>query len=219
MDDLDERPHAPGSAPDWSEWWAFDFAQPDGVAGFVRLTRWSEHAWYWAYLVVPATGLVVVRDHELAVPRGSALTVRGEGIWSELLCETPFEHWGIALEAFGLRVDVGTTDHEVGDRVPVGIDLEWEATDAPAVVEADERTGYHQLGRVHGELLLGSDRVAIDAVGARAHAWGAPEWADAPPDRESPPGSVAIAVPVGPSRALVHGLGADQRWSRAARSL
>ena len=33
------------------------------------------------------------------------LEIRTEGLWAELLCETPGEHWTLGLEAFGVRLD------------------------------------------------------------------------------------------------------------------
>jgi len=122
--------------------------------------------------------MVVVRDDELApARRAESLELRGDGIWAEVVCETPFEHWGIALEAFGLIVD--TPVDEIGDRVPVGLDLEWEVDgDAAAIGDAGEH-GYTQLGVLHGEVLVGTERYEIDAPCTRDHSWGAitlPNW-------------------------------------------
>ncbi len=89
--------------------------------------------------------MIVVRDDELAPPkRDDLLVVRGEGLWAELLCETPGEHWSFGLEAFGVRFDdeaeAATSDR--GERVAVGFDLEWETPD-----------------RVVGEILVGRAEV------------------------------------------------------------
>jgi hypothetical protein len=136
--------------------WSLGFARPDGAGGFVRLIRWADRAWYWTYVVAPAWGLVVVRDHDLARPRpGPALVVRADGLWAELAPETPGEHWTVGVEAFGVRLDdpLDAERGERGQRLPVGLDLEWEAGSAP-------------YGVVHGELLLGDERVAFDGTGA-----------------------------------------------------
>src|SRR5437879_3618948 len=79
-------------------------------------------------------GFVVVRDDAVARPRGRALEVRADGLWTEMTCETRDEHWSFGLEAFGLRVD--DPDETIGERIAVGYDLEWETPDL-----------------VHGELL------------------------------------------------------------------
>jgi hypothetical protein len=140
--------------------WGVDFARADGTGGFVRLLRVGDRCWYWAYLVGPEIGLVVVRDHDVPVPRREGvLEVRADGLWAELVCETPDEHWGIALEAFGVALDgpaaalPGGDGAEIGVRVPVGLDLEWEV-------------GVHApFGSVRGEILLARDRVAFDGAG------------------------------------------------------
>jgi hypothetical protein len=75
----------------------------------------------------------------------------------ELVCETPGEHWTYGVEAFGVRLD-DVTDAlrgELGERLPVGLDLEWE-TDA---------SGSGPTGSVHGELLVADTRVELDAGG------------------------------------------------------
>jgi hypothetical protein len=150
--------------------WGFEAAGDDGTGVFVRLTLLPDAsiAWYWAYLFVPDLGLVVVRDHEVPLPRRSTpdLEVRAEALWAELVCETPGEHWGIGLEAFGVVLDDprDALRGELGIRVPVGLDLEWEHL-APEYREGDERE--HQFGRVHGEILVGPERIPFDATGAR----------------------------------------------------
>ena len=159
--------------------WHLDFALDDGFAGFVRLElREAEKvAWYWTYLVgVPGVeGIVVVRDHEVPLPRQAraSLEIRADGLWAELWCETPGEHWTFGLEAFGVRLDTAEEalrpGGEIGERVPVGLDLEWEAPDAGDDSEATggERSveSTHE-GVVHGDVLVGRERWTIDARGS-----------------------------------------------------
>src|SRR5205823_155516 len=100
--------HQHGPEPLWSESWYFDFANADGtLGGYVRLGLLpnERRAWYWAYLVGEGRPLVAVRDHEAPLPTGGALEVRAEGLWAELVCETPDDHWSINLEAFGVALD------------------------------------------------------------------------------------------------------------------
>ncbi len=124
---------------------------------------------WWTRLDGPGVGLIVVRDEAVPMPRRrEALTVRGDGLWAELVCETAFEHWTIGLEAFGLRVD--DPSDEIGERLPVGLDLEWEVSTA-ALPEYRE-SGYSHQGTVHGELLIASRRIAFDGTGSRDHRWG-----------------------------------------------
>jgi hypothetical protein len=147
--------------------WLLDFvgdipdSADDSIAGFVRLElREAERiAWYWTYLVgVPGiAGVIVVRDHEVLLPR-QGLEIRADGLWAELTCETPREHWTFGLESFGVRLDDGADalrpGEEIGERVAVGLDIEWEvgAAGPPA-------------GVVHGDVLVGRERFELDGTG------------------------------------------------------
>jgi hypothetical protein len=172
-----------------------DFARDDGFAGFVRLdVRDADNvAWYWTYLVgVPGIpGIIVVRDHEVPLPR-QRLEIRAEGLWAELWCETPGEHWTFGLEAFGVRLDAAEDalrpGGEIGDRVAVGLDLEWETPDL-----------------VHGEVLVERDRFAIDAVGFFSE--GEPPLVDEPGETVA-----RVIIPDSGERALVR-TAAGLRWA------
>jgi hypothetical protein len=151
------RVHAP--QPDAV--WGLDFAREDGTAGFLRLLRFADRCWCWAYLVGPSIGLVVVRDPDVAPPRrAELLEVRSDGLWMELVCETPGEHWTYGVEAFAVRLDdpEDALHGEIGERLPMGVDLEWE-TD-----------GSGSTGPVHGELLVANERIELDAAGVLRNA-------------------------------------------------
>jgi hypothetical protein len=128
-----------------------EFADDQGITGTLILTVDGSSASFHAQVAIPELGVVVVRDDELAAPkRTDVLVIRAEGLWAELLCETPGEHWSIGLEAFGVRFDdeeeAAVSDR--GERVPVGFDLEWETPD-----------------RVVGEVLVGRARYELTARG------------------------------------------------------
>ena len=175
----DEDRHEPTTDPLWNESWYFDFATPDGtLGGYVRLGLYPNQrtAWYWAYLVGEGRPLVAVRDHEVAMPRGRTLEVRAEGLWAQHVCETPHEHWSLGLEAFAVALDDPATAYhgERGDRVALGLDLEWEG-----VAPAQASTGlprYEQACSVHGDVLVGDERIEIEAWGERDHSWGPRDW-------------------------------------------
>jgi hypothetical protein len=176
-----EGRHPPGPEPLWGESWYFDFtalAGPDWLGGYVSYCAYPNLgvAWYWAYLVGLGRPLVAVRDHDVALPRGDLLEVRAEGLWSMLTCETPHEHWSIGMEAFAVGMDDPADAYrgERGDRVPLGFDLEWEAV-AP-VFEYSAVTRYEQSCEVHGEVLVGDERIQIDGSGQRDHSWGVRDW-------------------------------------------
>jgi hypothetical protein len=162
----DERPHA-GLA---DAWW-FDVAG-EGWGAYARLEfRPAERvAWWWAAVVGREPGLVMIRADDLRIP-ARGMEVRGDGIWACLTCETPLEHWSVGLECYGVALDDPRRawGDERGDLVPFGLDLEWEAV-GPAV--ETEVGAYEQWCRVSGEVLLGDDRVEVDAGGWRCRAWG-----------------------------------------------
>lgn len=171
----DERRHPPGAGPDWEESWYLDFVDAGGgLAGYVRLTlRPAERtAWFWAGMVGGGPALVTVRDHEVPPPVAGGLEVRASGLWTELVCETPLDHWSVGLEAFGVALDdpLEAWGRERGDPWALGLDVEWEGAGAP--VELDG--GYWQGCAVHGDVLVGAERFALDGAGTRVHVWGDP---------------------------------------------
>ena len=179
----DERAHEPGSDAWWWETWHLDVATDDGIGVSVRLACAPTLgvAWWWTHLLLPdLPGPVVVRDHEVPLPR-QGLAVRADGLWGELDCETPLEHWTYGLEAFGVRLDdpADSLRGEIGERMPVGLDLEWDVDPATDLHEFDRagEHGYEQFGNVHGEILLDRERFEIAGAGAlRSHAWGSPQF-------------------------------------------
>lgn len=125
-----------------------EFAAP-ALSGRVELAIAAEGPVRYAFELRGAAagaGVVVVRDDDVPRPRGRLLEVRADGLWTEMIEETPGEHWSFGLEAFGLRVDDPSDD--VGERLAVGYDLEWETPD-----------------HVHGEILLARATVPVDARG------------------------------------------------------
>lgn len=169
--------------------WLLDFVAGNGagISGFVRLEVRDDEAiaWYWTYLVgVPdVDGIVVVRDHEVLPPRraapGQSLEIRADGLWAELWCETPREHWTFGLEAFGVRLDTPAEARraggEIGERIAVGLDIEWEA---------DAEDGGPPAGVVHGDVLVGRERHAIDGPG-----WFYDDATPDPSDADGPVGT------------------------------
>lgn len=173
MVDLDERRHEPGPEPGWEESWTFDLVA-DAVAGFLRLALRAGGATFEAALVGDGRPLVLVLDTDLAPPRTAALELRAEGLWTALECEEPLEHWTVGLEAFGVALD----DPEEalrgcrGDRVALGLDVEWETAGAPVI----DGGGYGLPCRAHGDVLVGRETLAVDGTGWRRHDRGVPSW-------------------------------------------
>ena len=175
----DEGRHRPGDEAGWEESWQLDFATADGSLGGsfrLALRPGERRSWVWCYLVGEGRRLVTVLEHEAPLPRQGALDLRCEGLWTDVVCETPLEHWSVGLEAFGLALDSPADALEGlrGDRVGVGLDLGWEAVGPPWADRTG--TGYAVPADVHGEVLLGPEVITFDGWGAWAHAWGPQAW-------------------------------------------
>jgi hypothetical protein len=177
----DERAHPPGEGPGWGESWSFWWWTPDAeLGGYVRIgVRPHDRAcWYWAALAGAGRPTVLVADQEVRPPRLPSLEVRHEGLWADHTVEVPFDHVTLGCEAFALGLDDPREAWRrplLGDRLPFGLDLEWE-TDGPAAVEPG---GYELPCRVHGEVLVADGRIEVDATGSRRHDWGVERWWDA----------------------------------------
>ena len=102
--------------------WSLEFGDADGVTGSLRLAIPDDGAaTFTARVTLPGEGVVVVHDDDVPPPRGQQLVVRAEGLWAELLCETPGEHWSFGLEAFGVQFEneAEAAASDRGERVAV----------------------------------------------------------------------------------------------------
>jgi len=181
----DERSHPAGPERWWGEAWGFEFAIADAsLGGFVRIARYPRLgvAWFWAAVVGEGRTYVLCREHELDLPPADGpLEVRGLGIWSHAICETPLEHWTVAMEAFALAFDDPheAWRHERGDRLGLAFDLEWESEPSAMVrTHADEGvTRYEVACTVHGQLQVGDEEwPSLTATGWRHHEGGLLDW-------------------------------------------
>lgn len=174
----DEGVHQPGPEDLWGESWYLDAVDPDaGVAAYVRLGLYPNQgiAWYWACLVGEGRPLVTVIDHDIALPR-QGLEIRTEGLWCDYNVETPLDHVSVGVEAFAVEVEDPTAVYGDlrGNRVPFGLDLEWETSGG--IYAYPGTTRYEVPCRVHGEILLAGETIDLDGWGQRDHSWGARDW-------------------------------------------
>ncbi|MFN3219482.1 MAG: hypothetical protein ACE367_23575 [Acidimicrobiales bacterium] len=172
---VDESPHQPGSEPGWSEWWSAAWWSRDAtIGGSVRLEVFPRlgRSWLWATCIGPWRRTVSVHEPDAPLPRTDSLELRSSGLWVDLIAQTPGVHFTVGLEAFGIGMDDPAEGfgRGWGERVPLGLDLEWETT-APAT-PLDGDAGYAIGCVAHGEVLVGSEAFDLDGWGVRSHGWG-----------------------------------------------
>jgi hypothetical protein len=181
VEPVDDRRHAPGPEVGWQESWDFDFVAAGGsLGGYVRLTLvpGTGRSWYWAGLVGEGRPFVVVVDDEAPLP-GAGLELRAEGLWCDHTCEVALDHWTLGLEAFAVALDdpAEAWRAAVGERVALGLDLEWETRGPPV---AEGAGAYTIPCAVLGEVLVGAERIEVDGHGQRDHRWGEASWWSVP---------------------------------------
>lgn len=127
-------------------------------------------------MVGPDRQLVTVIDHEVPIPKGRSHEIRTEGLWADYTVETPLDHVSVGVEAFAVGVDdpADVYGDLRGDRVPLGFDLEWETDGDTYAYPGVSR--YEIPCRVHGEVLVGAERIEVDGIGQRDHSWGVRDW-------------------------------------------
>ena len=197
-----ESAHRPGVHDVHQVW-----ASTADVGLWLRVTRFDGGAWYHAALLRFASQPIVLAEEEIP-DLGRRWELRSSGLWADHNCETPLDHWSYGLEAFALALDdpLQLVRDGVGDRVPIGWEIEFEASEEAAGLPGID--GYEQRGVVHGITLTAEGETAFEAPAVRQHWWGEPT--DQPAGIWLP-GSPAIAptqadqavVQVGSARLLI----------------
>ncbi|MGZ4692509.1 MAG: DUF7064 domain-containing protein [Acidimicrobiales bacterium] len=183
VDPADEATHPAGPEQLWGESYYLDFAAADGsLGGYVRIGRYPNLGvvWYWACVVGPDRPLVTVIDNAVAFPsRYESLELRADGLWADHHAETPLEHFTLGLEAFGVSLDDPADTYRGlrGDRTALGFDLEWD-TDGLPFRWPEQMNRYEIPCNVHGEILVGDERIEFEGPGQRDHSWGIRDWWD-----------------------------------------
>jgi hypothetical protein len=176
LDATDEQRHAAGEPNSWREAFLLDFVAGDGaVAGAVGLVLdpGGHRCAFWASLCGPGRQYLTIVEPDLVAPRD--LELRAPGMWAEIQCLVPYDHVMFGVEAFAVGLDpVDAFGKLWGDRVPFGLDLEWDTVSPDDVHPADHvaSRGYEMHCLVHGEVLVADERIELDGFGSRAHHWG-----------------------------------------------
>jgi hypothetical protein len=200
-----ESDHEPTADTEWQEAHRVDavFAAAQLTLSLM-ITKYPHrgHATYHAVILRFGERPVAVVEFEVPLP-AATWEIRASGLWADHICETPMDHWSYGLEAFGLALDDAEEllGSALGERVPIGWELEFEAR-APAHFTAPDR--YGQIGVMHGLLLEKHSSTEIDGVAVRSHWWG-----------RSPPSRVDVGeVPTGPPALVLPTIGGQ--WSMTA---
>lgn len=114
---------------------------------------------------------IVLAEEEISNP-GSRWELRSSGLWVDHNCEVPLDHWSYGLEAFALALEDADQliNEGVGDRVPLGWELDFDAAGGPVALEFAD--GYSQRGRVHGVILTSDPQALFEGEAVRHHWWG-----------------------------------------------
>ena len=160
----------------WSESHRVDvFVERSCLALSFQVIAHRSHAVFLASLLAPEQSPIVIVEHDVPIP-GIGWEIRASGLWADHICETPLDHWSYGLEAFALAVDRPDEllGRALGERVPLGWELEFEAGEEAAVLGESAQTisGYRQAGTVHGLVLSADGDRAIDGLAVRSHWWG-----------------------------------------------
>lgn len=113
---------------------------------------------------------IVLSELDIALP-SDRWEIRASGLWADHTCETPLDHWSYGLEAFALAIDdpselLGAAR---GDRVPLGWELEFEASQEAVWLG---RECYQQVGAAHGIVLTEDGETTLEGAALRTHWWG-----------------------------------------------
>lgn len=179
VDAIDEQPHPPGTGSLWSESYYLDFFDPERqVGGYVRIAFLPNQGkvWYWACVVGPDRPLVIVIDHEIALPADQSREIQAEGLRAGYDVRTPLDHVSLSLETSAFSVDDPAEVYRglQGEQVPFGLDLAWETDGGTYPYPGVDR--YEIPCRVHGEIRVGQETIQLDGWGQRDHSWGERDW-------------------------------------------
>ncbi len=120
-------------------------------------------------VTVDGLGFVTVLDPAVPMPR-RGLEFRAPGLWLDVSVAEALVQATLGVEAFAVVVD---TVEQIGpdargDRVPLGIDVDWTTTGRRDSIGLDLECG------VFGDIVIGDRRLRIDGTGRRSHHWQTP---------------------------------------------
>ena len=171
----------------WVEAWEFIWKGPPAGGVRIAVLPNQRRAWFWAAVVRDGGPYVLCRDLDLEPPPSlDTIELRGQALWTHAICETPFDHWTVAMEAYAVALDNPSDAWygERGDRVGLAFDLEWECARQTALPSEP----YSLECAVHGTLQVEDATWTLASNGVRSHSWGVQDgawWRARPRDAAS----------------------------------
>jgi hypothetical protein len=169
----DERRHEGAPVEAWWFWgWTAD-ADAGWFAGIELRDRQFD---YWAGLVREHEPYLYIEELDGTDLR-AGLEIKPKEMWADHQLDVPFEQWSVGNEARGVLLDDPTEawNRAHGDAVPVTMDVEWGATDAPVALHVPAGAGgYAQDGEIDAEIELTEGVLRLVGPGHRVHVWGVP---------------------------------------------
>lgn len=192
-------PREEGRHPVAHELFALDLVDPrHALAVAVTVSFAAGHAACTITVAGRDRPLVLLVEPDAGAPRG--LELRAPGLWADLQCLVPYDHVTLDVEAFALALErpEDALGDPRGDRVPFGLELEWDT--APGAVAgrpgaAPGAAGYELVCDVHGVVLVADERLEVAGHGSRRHLWGPSAPWCVPATRTVGPTGVRDGVP------------------------
>lgn len=132
-----------------------------GVFGLVRFGLSEAGASGLAVVFADGTPRQLFAEGGVAVASASWAALDVSGLRTTIV--EPLARWTVALDGvFDLEVVAVTAPAELADESPAA--------------KAGGLSGYEQLCRVRGTVVVDGAPIEIEALGQRGHAWGAPDW-------------------------------------------
>jgi len=175
----DEGSHPAGPEELWNESWYFDVVSEDGSIGlYTRLGLYPNMgvSWLTAFLCAPGRPTIAVVDFAAELPTGEELSVRGDALLVEHLCESALERFRVRLNATGeAHADASALLRgEPGEPTELAFDLVWETLGEPYSYRVATR--YEIPCRIRGTVEIHGETIEVNGVGQRDHSWGPRDW-------------------------------------------
>jgi hypothetical protein len=193
IEERDDRPHAIGPEPAWSESTYFNFHDPSsGLAGFTRIGQRPNEGTADAnlFLFLPGGGAVAVLERQTQPDVTEAARVGG--VSHEPSKE--LESWRVRCSSKGLGV-AQASQLDVAAEAPrsvTAVDARLEYTacmppfgtsgrrkrtqDAATAAAAIAAGHFEQACRVRGSVVVGDLSFNVDGLGVRDRSWGPRDW-------------------------------------------